>query len=53
MIKFLILIFFLLVSCKSYNLRNDFNFDNDMSFNDFKLKLEEYVKNNPYPEIDD
>ena len=53
MIKFLLLILFFLVSCNSNNVRNDFNFDNNMSFNDFKLKLEEYSKNNPYPKIDD
>ena len=53
MIKFLLLILFFLVSCNSNNVKNDFNFDNNMSFNDFKLKLEEYSKNNPYPKIDD
>ena len=53
MIKFLFMIIFLLTSCKSNYERSDFNFDNDMSFNEFKLKLEEYVKKNPYPKIDD
>ena len=53
MIKFLFMIIFFLASCNSNYTRNDFNFDNDMSFNEFKLKLENYVKKNPYPKIDD
>ena len=54
--KFLI-IFFLTVSCSMNNdkLKNnisDINFSDDMSFGEFKNKLEEYAENSPYPNID-
>tara|TARA_Y100001958_G_scaffold139943_1_gene114221 strand:- start:43 stop:204 length:162 start_codon:yes stop_codon:yes gene_type:complete len=50
--KFLIIIIFFLNSCNSKTVKNDFNFTEDMSFEEFKIKLEEYAKNNPYPNID-
>jgi len=54
--KFLI-IFFLTASCSMNNdkLENnisDINFSDDMSFEEFKNKLEEYADNSPYPNID-
>ena len=49
---FFLIILFLFSSCSSNIYKKDFNFSNDMSFDDFKLKLEEYSKNNPYPNID-
>ena len=53
MSKFLLLIIFLLTSCTSNTVRNDFNFSNEISFEEFKIKLDEYSLNNPYPNIDD
>ena len=50
--KFLSVIIFFLVSCSSNNVTNDINFSNQMSFEQFRIKLEEYAKNNPYPKID-
>ena len=29
------------------------DFSKDMGFDEFKIKLEEYGKNSPYPNIDD
>ena len=49
--KYLILIIILLTSCSSAKPRNDVNFSNNMSLDEFKLKLKEYSKNNPYPNI--
>ena len=51
--KFLLLVIFFLSSCSSNTARNDFNFSNQMSFEEFKIKLDDYVKNNPFPNIDD
>ncbi len=50
--KLLILIMFVLFSCSPKISNNDFKFSDDMTFNEFKIKLEEYSKNNPYPNID-
>ncbi len=52
MIRFLLLSIFFLASCSSNNIRNNINFSDEMSFEEFKIQLEEYVKNNPYPKID-
>ena len=55
--KFLIILFIMMSSCSSNNSKNslesDFNFFENMSFQTYKLKLENYSKNNPYPNIDD
>jgi len=61
--KKIILIIFLFSAC-SYN--NDdkvnnitknnlpfINFSNDLSFDEFKIKLEEYANNSPFPNIND
>ncbi len=53
--KIIFLIF--LTSCSSENLKenlniNDLNFDKDLTFDEFKVLLEEYNKINGYPEID-
>tara|TARA_B100001121_G_scaffold257402_1_gene235665 strand:+ start:1973 stop:2140 length:168 start_codon:yes stop_codon:yes gene_type:complete len=49
------IIFFLLVSC-SQSLKKDdhinLNFSQDLSFKNFKLKLEEYATNQPYPNLE-
>ncbi len=54
--KKILIIFFLLVSCSSNQSQNktntsNFTFSENMSFEQFKIKLEEYAKNNPYPNI--
>ena len=61
--KKIILIIFLLSACsynndeKVNNISNNnlpfINFSNDLSFEEFKIKLEEYANNSPYPNIDD
>tara|TARA_B100001063_G_C16229082_1_gene295439 strand:- start:173 stop:334 length:162 start_codon:yes stop_codon:yes gene_type:complete len=50
--NFLFVIIIFLYSCTSNTARFDFNFSDEMSFDEFKIKLEEYAKNNPYPNID-
>ena len=50
--KLLILMIFMLISCSPSISNKDFKFSDDMTFDEFKLKLEEYSKNNPYPNID-
>ena len=53
--RFLFLILFL-NSCsgnsEKVNLQNDFQFNDDLSFEEFKTKLDEYAIKNPYPNID-
>ena len=56
--KRFILIFLLLSGCVyNQNLKNnvvsDINFSDDLTLEEFKLKLEEYANNSPYPSIDD
>ena len=53
MIKFLLVILFFLVSCSSNTAENNFIFSDQMSFEEFKIKLNEYAKSKPYPKIDD
>ena len=47
----------LLSACSSISVKEDLkkqiNFDNDMSFNEFRQKLEDYAKISDYPNIDD
>ena len=55
--KKLLIIFFLTASCSMNNdkLENNFsdiNFSDDMTFEEFQSKLEEYAENSPYPNID-
>ena len=50
--KFILIIIFFLVSCTSNSVKKKFNFTDEMSFNQFKLMLDEYAINKPYPEID-
>ena len=40
-------------SCSSPATRNDVKFSDDITFEDFRVQLEEYSRNNPYPNIDD
>ena len=55
--RFLIIFLFLIGCSTSQNKVNnnlvDFNYDEDLSFEEFKIKLEVYAINNPYPNIDD
>ena len=51
---FLLLAILFLSSCSNQNInRSVFNFSEDMNYDEFKLKLEEYSKNNPYPDINE
>ena len=50
--KILVIIIFFLVSCAS-STKNELNFSDEMTFEQFKLKLNEYVKNNPYPDVNE
>ena len=55
--KKLLIIFFLTASCSMNNdkLENNFsdiNFSDDMTFEEFQNKLEEYAENSSYPNID-
>ena len=56
--KRFILIFLLLSGCinnqnANINVVSDLNFSDDLTLEEFKLKLEEYANNSPYPNIDD
>tara|TARA_Y100001954_G_scaffold204094_1_gene225232 strand:- start:1166 stop:1303 length:138 start_codon:yes stop_codon:yes gene_type:complete len=35
------------------NSKKSYNFSDEMTFDEFRLKLEEYAKNSPYPNPDD
>ena len=53
---FLILIIFFIFSCtidNKDNLMNNINFSDDLSFDEFELKLEEYSKINSYPDLNE
>jgi len=56
--KRFILIFLLFSGCvysqnENINAVSDINFSDDLTLEEFKLKLEEYANNSPYPNIDD
>ena len=51
--KILVIILFFFVSCTSSPSKNELIFSNEMTFEQFKLKLNEYVKNNPYPDVNE
>jgi hypothetical protein len=54
--KIIFLIFFLLSGCAYNQTENNNNLSNinflDLSFEEFKVRLEEYSINSPYPDID-
>ena len=56
MIKRLLFLILFLNSCSGnserLNLQNDFQFNDNLSFEEFKIKLDEYAIKNPYPIID-
>tara|TARA_B100001059_G_C17531903_1_gene425974 strand:+ start:400 stop:570 length:171 start_codon:yes stop_codon:yes gene_type:complete len=49
---------FILLACCAIDKKNnkesllDINFSDDLSLKEFKIKLEDYANNNPYPNID-
>ncbi len=51
----LAILLFFLSSCTNVSLKNnldyDFDLNKDISFEEFKLRLDEYVKNKSYPNI--
>jgi hypothetical protein len=51
--KILVIILFFFVSCASSPKKNELTFSDEMTFEQFKLKLNEYVKNNPYPDVNE
>ena len=56
--KKLLITFIIITGCSTYNdkLSNnnlDIKFSDNMSFEEFQVKLEEYAKNSPYPNIDE
>ena len=55
--KRIILIFLLISSCALNQKENikkvsNSNFSNDLSFEEFKIKLDDYASSSPYPNID-
>jgi len=55
--KRIILIFLLISGCSSNQTDNinkfsNLNFSNDLSFEEFKIRLENYASSSPYPNID-
>ena len=54
--KFIFFLLFFLTSCSqnlnNKNLEKKFLFDDNLSFDQFKSKLEEYAKYSDYPDID-
>ena len=57
MLRIIILIFFLLTGCsydqtKKVNNVSQIKFSDDLTIEEFKIKLEEYSNNNSYPNID-
>ena len=51
-ILFFILIIFI-TACSAQQSKKDFIFDENLSFEEFKIKLNKYVKENPFPNIDE
>ena len=54
--KYMLILLLLLNSCvikknKVLNKHLDLNFNEEMTFEEFKIKLEEYSNNSPYPNI--
>ncbi len=52
MSKFLLIIFLFLAACSSnISEKKNINFLNDMTFDEFKVKLNEYAEINSFPNI--
>ena len=57
MLRIIILIFFLLIGCsydqtKKVNNVSQIEFSDNLTIEEFKIKLEEHTKNSSYPSID-
>ena len=52
MSRFLLVIIFFLISCSVNTAHKKFDFSDKMSFEEFKVKLDDYAQDNPYPNID-
>ena len=50
-IFFLIILF--LFSCSTNVTQKKINFSDEMTIEEFKIKIEAYARNNPYPKMDD
>ena len=53
MIRLIIFFLFFLYSCSPQSSKNALNFIDDITFDEFEKKLDEYAKTNPYPNVDD
>ncbi len=52
--KILLLAILFISSCSSsLPPKSNFNLTDEINFDEFKLKLEEYAKKNPYPSLND
>ena len=53
--KFFLLVFFLVSSCglSKKNVNNNFTNINEMTFEQFNKQLNDYIKNNSYPDINE
>tara|TARA_B100001063_G_C16367032_1_gene358812 strand:+ start:301 stop:462 length:162 start_codon:yes stop_codon:yes gene_type:complete len=49
--KYLIIILIFLVSCTKSQVKNNVDFDINMNFDEFIIKLDEYAKKKSYPNI--
>ena len=50
--KCLLIISIILTSCAQNAKQTDLNINENLSFEEFKIKLEVYAGSNPYPDID-
>tara|TARA_E500000178_G_C16553455_1_gene544061 strand:+ start:410 stop:583 length:174 start_codon:yes stop_codon:yes gene_type:complete len=55
--KIVLILLILINSCgvnsANRDVNNNIKFNNEMTFNEFKVKLEEYTKSSDYPDIDE
>jgi len=53
----LIIFFLFLMSCSKFygkdNLNRNYNFSDDLTFDEFKIILDKYAAEQPYPKIDE
>ena len=54
--KIFIILFFFIIGCSNHNIKDSDNYQSnfslDMDMEEFKTKLKEYSKKEPYPNID-
>jgi len=51
--KFLLILMLFLASCSNNQKQSNYNFNDDMTFIEFKQELEKYANSDPYPNIED